>query len=223
MSAWTTWLFMGGRGAGKTRAGAEWVRGLALGRKPFASAPAGRIAIIGETLDQARAVMVEGVSGLLSAHSRDERPEFILGKRELRWPNGSLGQIYSADDPESLRGPQFAAAWCDELAKWRYAENAWDMLQFGLRLGDWPRQLVTTTPRPTPVMKRLIADPRTIITHAHTKANAANLAPTFMEAIVGRYHGSRLGRQELGGELIEDRTDALWRHSAIDRFRVDPL
>lgn len=219
--AWTTWVFLGGRGAGKTRAGAEWVRGVALGAPPFAARPAPRIALIAETLDQARMVMVEGVSGVLSVHPRRERPQFSFARRELRWPNGAMAQIFSADDPESLRGPQFAAAWCDELAKWRYAEAAWDMLQFALRLGEAPRQLVTTTPRPSPLLKRLLADPRTVLTHARTEANAANLAPTFLSAIVGRYQGSRLGRQELDGEIIEDRSDALWSRDAIEGARVD--
>lgn len=217
---WTTWLILGGRGAGKTRAGAEWVRGLALGIKPFADAPVERIALIGETLNDARSVMVEGQSGLLAIHAPDERPQFRPSRREIVWPNGAIAQIFSADDPESLRGPQFAAAWADELAKWRYLEESWTMLQFGLRLGAWPRQTVTTTPRPVPLLKSLLADPRTAITRAATDANAANLAPSFLETVVARYRGTRLGRQELDGELIEDRSDALWRRDLIERSRV---
>ncbi len=219
-AAWTTWLILGGRGAGKTRAGAEWVRGLALGRPPFAGRAIGRIALIGETLGDARAVMVDGPSGLLAIHPAAERPVYNGSRRELTWPNGAVAQIFSADDPESLRGPQFGAAWADELAKWRYADTAWDMLQFCLRLGERPRQTVTTTPRPIPLLKRLIADPSTAISRAATSANAANLAPGFLGAIVGRYQGTRLGRQELEGELIEDRPDALWRRAALDAARV---
>jgi phage terminase large subunit-like protein len=218
---WTTWLILGGRGAGKTRAGAEWVRGLALGKPPFASAPVERIALIGETLTDARAVMIDGPSGLLAIHPPAERPFYNASRRELTWPNGAMARLFSADDPESLRGPQFGAAWADELAKWRYAEAAWDMLQFCLRLGDHPRQVVTTTPRPIPLLKRIIADPRTAISRARTQANAANLAPSFLGAIVARYQGTRLGRQELDGELIEDRPDALWRRGDIERARMD--
>lgn len=218
---WTTWLILGGRGAGKTRTGAEWVRGLALGTPPFADAPVSRIALIGETLGDARAVMVDGPSGLLAIHADHERPSYNATRRELVWPNGAVAQLFSADDPESLRGPQFGAAWADELAKWRYAERAWDMLQFCLRLGDRPRQAVTTTPRPVPLLKRLIADPATAISRAATSANAANLAPGFLSAVVGRYQGTRLGRQELDGDLIEDRVDALWRRDLIERTRVD--
>ena len=213
---------MGGRGAGKTRTGAEWIRALALGQGPFARQPYGRIALIGETLSDARDVMVEGVSGLLAIHRRDERPEWQPSRRRLTWPNGVGGTDFlSAEDPESLRGPQFDAAWGDELAKWRQAEATWDMLQFGLRLGAQPRQIVTTTPRPTPLLKRLMKEPRTVITHAPTRANVANLAPGFLDTIVRRYQGSRLGRQELDGEMIEERTDALWQRDQLDRLRVD--
>jgi phage terminase large subunit-like protein len=217
---WTTWLLLGGRGAGKTRAGAEWVRGLALGQPPFAASPTQRIGLIGETLHDARAVMVDGPSGLLAIHPASERPSYNASQRTLTWPNGAIAQLFSAEDPESLRGPQFGAAWADELAKWRYADAAWDMLQFCLRLGQHPRQTVTTTPRPIPLLKRLIADPRTAISRAATEANAPNLAPSFLDAVVGRYQGTRLGRQELGGELIDDRPDALWQRGRIERSRV---
>jgi len=218
---WTTWLILGGRGAGKTRTGAEWVRGLALGRAPFADRPVERIALIGETLGDARAVMVEGPSGLLAIHAAQERPSFSVSRRELVWPNGAVAQLFSADDPERLRGPQFGAAWADELAKWRYAERTWDMLQFCLRLGDHPRQVVTTTPRPILLLKRLLADPATAVSRAATSANAANLAPGFLSTVAARYQGTRLGRQELDGELIEDRDDALWRRESIERGRVE--
>ncbi len=218
---WTTWLVMGGRGAGKTRTGAEWIRALALGRTPFANQPHGRIALVGETLADAREVMVEGVSGLLAIHTKDERPTWHASRRRLEWPNGAIAQTYSAEDPESLRGPQFDAAWGDELTKWRHADATWDMLQFGLRLGERPRQIVTTTPRPTALLKRLLKDPRTVTSHAPTKANLANLAPGFIDTIVSRYQGSRLGRQELDGELIAERSDALWQREQLDRLRVD--
>ncbi|WP_150288090.1 DNA-packaging protein [Rhabdaerophilum calidifontis] len=216
---WSTWLVLGGRGAGKTRTGAEWVRGLALGRPPFAARPVGRIAIIGETMQDLREVMVEGVSGLRAIHPPAERPVWHASRRRLEWPNGAVAQGFSAEDPESLRGPQFEAAWCDELAKWPHAAEAFDMLQFGLRLGARPRQVITTTPRPTPLLKRLAADPRTALSHAPTRANAANLAPNFLAEIVGRYAGTALGRQELDGLFIEERPDALFRREAIEAGR----
>ncbi len=218
---WTTWLVLGGRGSGKTRTGAEWVRGLALGCPPFATAPVENIALIGETLGEARAVMIEGPSGLLAIHPPTERPVFNASRRELVWPNGAAARLYSADDPESLRGPQFGAAWADELGKWRYAERTWDMLQFCLRLGRQPRQTVTTTPRPVPILKRLLAEPSTAVSHAATRANAANLAPSFLGTITARYRGTRLGRQELEGELIEDRDDALWHRDIVERARLE--
>lgn len=219
---WTTWLVLGGRGAGKTRTGAEWIRGLVYGTPPFAQEAVGRIALIGETQADARDVMVEGISGLLAIHPRDERPVWHKTLRKLTWPNGAVAHVFSADDPETLRGPQFGAAWLDELAKWKKAEEAWDMLQFGLRLGETPRQIVTTTPRPVPLLKRLLDDPLTVISRAKTQANIYNLAPAFLDRIVGRYKGTRLGRQELDGELIEDRDDALWSRPLIEQSRIAP-
>ncbi|WP_424361451.1 DNA-packaging protein [Methylocystis parvus] len=217
---WRQWLILGGRGAGKTRAGAEWVKGLALGRTQFCAGAVRRIALIGETAADVRDVMVEGVSGLLAIHDRRDRPRWESSRRRLMWESGAVAQAFSAEDPESLRGPQFQAAWCDELAKWRYARETWDMLQFGLRLGDWPRQLVTTTPRPTPLLKELIAHPATALTRALTRDNAANLAPSFLESVVAQYAGTRLGRQELDGEMVDERKDALWTRDMIEAARV---
>ncbi|MEQ9151003.1 MAG: terminase family protein [Parvibaculum sp.] len=211
---WTTWLVLGGRGAGKTRAGAEWVAGeVAAGR-------AGRIALVGETLGDAREVMIDGPSGLRTIARADDRPRYEVTRRRLLWPNGAVAHVFSAGEPESLRGPQFDAAWGDELAKWRYAEAAWDMLQFGLRLGQNPRQVMTTTPRPVPVLKRLIADRTTAVTRAATHANRANLADGFFRTVIARYEGTRLGRQELDAELIEDNPDALWSRETVERGRV---
>ena len=216
---WTTWVFLGGRGAGKTRAGAEWVRGMALGLPPFAARPHGRIALVGETYLDVREVMVEGISGLLAVHPDHERPDFQVSRRRVVWPNGAVAQLFSSEDPEGLRGPQFDAAWCDELAKWRRIGETWDMLQFGLRLGEAPRQCVTTTPRAVPLLRRLLDDPHTVTTHARTHDNAANLSPAFLDTVVKRYAGTRLGRQELDGELIADRTDALWKRDQLDLQR----
>jgi phage terminase large subunit-like protein len=218
---WTTWMMMGGRGAGKTRAGAEWVRGMALGLAGFSDRPIGRIAIVGETAQDARDVMVEGVSGLLAIHPRDQRPLWQPSLKRLEWRNGAVAQLFSAEDPEGLRGPQFGAAWSDEIGKWKQGEHAFDMLQFALRLGAHPRQVATTTPRATALVKRLLADPRTVTTRAATKANRFNLAPAFLDMVVGRYAGTRLGRQELDGELIEERADALWTRAMIEAAREE--
>jgi len=163
---WRVWLILGGRGAGKTRSGAEWVRAKALGIPPLGDTPARRIALVGETLGDVRRVMIEGVSGLLAIHREDERPALDVSKSQLVWPNGAVAQMFSAEDPDSLRGPQFDAAWCDELAKWRRPEETWDMLQFGLRLGASPVVAVTTTPRPLPLLKTIMSDPATVITVA---------------------------------------------------------
>ena len=217
---WTTWLMLGGRGAGKTRLGAEWVRALVFGHPPYADAPHGSIALVGETEHDVREVMIEGPAGLLRSSPRAERPQWTATRRRLEWGNGAVGYAFSAEDPEQLRGPQFDAAWCDELAKWRHADATFDMLQFGLRLGARPRQLVTTTPRPLRLIKRLIADPRTALTRAPTQANAAFLSPAFLAEILARYEGTRLGRQEIAAEIIEERADALWTRAMIEAARV---
>lgn len=212
---WRTWLLMGGRGSGKTRAGAEWVQ--ALANAPFAKGL--RIALVAETLGDAREVMIDGVSGLCRIGGR-LGPEVEISRRRLVWRSGAVAQIFSSEDPESLRGPQFHYAWCDELAKWKHAEDTFDMLQFGLRLGEHPRQLVTTTPRPVPLLKRLIADPGTALVRMATRNNAQNMAPGFITALEQRYGGTRLGRQELDGELIEDRTDGLWKRAELEAIVI---
>ena len=217
---WLTWLMIGGRGAGKTRAGAEWIRAQALGLPPFAQEAVERIALVGETEHDVREVMIEGVSGLLAVHPRAQRPLWSPSRKRLEWHNGAVAYAFSAEDPESLRGPQFGCAWSDEMAKWRYAEATFDMLQFGLRLGHQPRQLITTTPRPTTLLKRLMCDPTSAVTRAPTRINALNLAPTFLKSVMARYQGTRLGRQELDGEIIEDRPDALWSRTLIESCRV---
>ena len=204
--AWTTWLVLGGRGAGKTRLGAEWVRALAHGTPPYAErrSPPHRA----RRRDRSRRARGDDRGRLgHPAHVRRarERPVWIATAPAAGMGNGAVAQAFSAEDPDGLRGPQFDAAWCDELAKWRYAEAAFDMLQFGLRLGARPRQLITTTPRPIPLIKRLIADPRTAVTRAATQANAAILSPAFLDEVLARYAGTRLGRQEIDGEIIEDR------------------
>lgn len=218
---WRVWLILGGRGAGKTRAGAEWIRAKALGLPPFTQAPSARIALVGETIGDVRHVMIEGISGLLAIHSGDERPRFEPSKMQLTWPNGAIAQVFGGDNPESLRGPQFDTAWVDELAKWREPERGWDMLQFGLRLGDPPQMVVTTTPKALPLLKTIMADPSTVVTRSKTTDNAANLAPAFIREITRRYKDTALARQELDGEIIDMRAGSLWRRDWIDAHRVN--
>lgn len=219
--AWRVWVILGGRGAGKTRAGAEWVRAKALGIAPVAERPTERIALVGETMGDVRRVMIEGVSGVLAVHAGDERPRLEISKGQLVWPNGSIAEMFSAECPDGLRGPQFGAAWCDELCKWRNAETTWDMLQFSLRLGEVPQAVVTTTPKPMDLLKRIIADAATVMTRATTADNAEHLAPSFVAEMTRRYAGSVLGRQEMMGEIVEDRSGGLWRRDWIDDARVD--
>lgn len=214
---WRVWMVLGGRGSGKTRAGAEWVRGRACGETGSGSE---RIALVGKTLQDVRNVMIEGQSGLLAIHREGERPVFMSSQRRLVWPNGTIAEMFSADECEGLRGPQFSAAWCDELAKWREPEKAWDMLQFGLRLGATPQVVVTTTPRPLAFLKRIMSDPATVTAKLATADNAINLAPAFLEEMTRRYAHTDLGRQELLGEVIEDLESALWRRQWIEGARV---
>jgi len=210
---WSTWLYMAGRGAGKTRAGSEWVH-------QQVRDGARRIALVGATAADCRDVMVEGESGLLATASPMDMPLYEPSRRRLTWQSGAIATTYSAEEPDRLRGPQHDAAWCDELAAWRYGA-AWPMLLLGLRLGGKPRALVTTTPRPTKLVKELIAQPTTVVTRGSTYDNRANLAESYMEQIVKRYEGTRLGRQELMGEIIEDVEGALWTLMMLDELRVD--
>ena len=213
-------MILGGRGAGKTRAGAEWVRAIALGTwEPFVSR-ASRIAIVAPTFAEARLVMIEGKSGLLAIHAEDERPQYEPSKRMLTWPNGCVAHVFSAEEPDGLRGPQFDAAWCDELAKWKHASEVWDMLQFAMRLGERPCSVVTTTPRPIPLLKRLLADDGVVVSRTTTFDNSSHLAKPFLDEVLARYGGTRLGRQELNGELIEDDPDAIFKRDIIENSRM---
>nr|WP_279347278.1 terminase family protein [Govania unica] len=219
---WFCWLILAGRGFGKTRSGAEWLRGLVEGGSPLRSASAAveRIALVAETWSDARDVMVEGESGLLATARPGARPKFEPSKRRLTWPNGAVAQIYSADEPDQLRGPQHSLAWCDELAKWRHADLAWANLLMGLRLGVRPRVMVTTTPRPMPLLKNLMTASSSVVTRGATRDNAANLPPSFMVEMTARYGGTRLGRQELEAEILEDVPGALWTRGMIETARV---
>jgi phage terminase large subunit-like protein len=209
---WRVWLFLGGRGAGKTRAGAEWVAALARAGR------AGRIALVGPTFHDVREVMIEGHSGLRALGGAS--PAFEASRRRLVWANGAQAFCFSAEDPDSLRGPQFDAAWCDELCFWAYPDETLATLEHGLRLGQRPRILVTTTPRPIRALKRLIAAPDTVATRSSTWANAHNVAPDFIAALNQRWVGTARHRQELMGELIEDLEGALWRRAELEALRV---
>ena len=218
---WQKWLYLGGRGAGKTRAGGEWVRAQV-------QAGARRIALVAPTAADARDIMVLGESGILTISPPWERPEPILSRRRLVWPNGAVAMLFSADEPERLRGHQHDAAWCDEVCAWRYARDAWDMLMFGLRMGDRPRAVVTTTPKPVDIligtgqngrMLGLLNDPGCVLTRGSSYRNRANLAPSFFDNIIRQYEGTRLGRQELDAEIIED-LGGLWSRSVIENGRV---
>jgi phage terminase large subunit-like protein len=211
---WTTWLYMGGRGAGKTRAGAEWIRdrverGLAR-----------RIALVASTAADARDVMIEGESGILAISPPSDRPNYEPSKRRLTWGNGAMATVYSAEEPNVLRGPQHDTAWCDELAKWKYLEAAWDNLQFGLRLGARPQQVITTTPRALAALKAIIARDDTITTRGTSYDNRANLSSAFITHIIKRYEGTRFGRQEIEAELLDDVAGALWTRAMLDAARL---
>lgn len=228
---WYTWLLMAGRGFGKSRVGSEWTREKVYGdsRNPLNSSTGiGRIALIAETAADARDVIVQGDSGILATSPPDFRPRYVKSDRKLEWPNGAIALLYSSEEPDQLRGPQFHAAWMDELAKYRHATEVYDQLQFGMRLGNHPQQIITTTPRPIPIIRRVLAEEGklggTVVSRGGTFDNAANLAPTFIRQMKEKYSGTRLGRQELYAEILDDVPDALWNsHSLEVRTSENPL
>lgn len=210
---WRTWLILAGRGFGKTRTGAEWVRAAAEADGEL------RIALIGATGNDARAVMVEGESGLLAIAPPGLKPVWEPSRRRVSWKSGAQAFLYSAEEPGQLRGPQHHIAWCDELAKWAHGTETWDNLQLGLRLGSAPRALVTTTPRPIALIKAMLVDRTVAVTRGKTSDNSDNLPPSFLEHVAASYGGTRLGRQELDGELIEEVEGALWSRALIEKCR----
>lgn len=210
---WRVWLVMAGRGFGKTRMGAEWVSEVAIAN------PGARIALIGATLTEARSVMVEGESGLMNL-TGNERLTWEPSLRKLTWPNGSVATLYSAAEPESLRGPQHDFAWADEIAKWPMGIATWDNLMLGLRLGERPRAMATTTPRPVPLVRRLLKEAGVMETGGSTHDNVQHLPPEFIDGVNALYAGTRWGRQELDGELIEDVEGALWSRDLLEQRRV---
>lgn len=218
---WRVWLMMGGRGAGKTRAGAEWVRDLVERRGVK------RVALVGPTLHDVREVMIEGPSGLKAVASDGRAPAYSVTRRRLLWPGGAEAHVFSAEDPDSLRGPQFEAAWCDEIGAWAKDEDTWNTMMFGLRLGGCPRVVATTTPRARKLVKRLakLAEAgrgRVAITRAATRENAANLSPGWVEEMEEAYRGSHLLPQELEGVLVEDLEGAIFSRKAIEVHRAAP-
>lgn len=212
---WDIWCILAGRGWGKTRTGAEWVR-------EQVEAGVKRIALVGETQKDLEEVMIEGDSGLLSVFPANQQPDYRKKPVRLAFHTGAIALGYNATQPDQLRGPQFEAAWSDEVAKWRYARETWDQLQFGLRLGRSPKQIVTTTPRPIELVKSIVAggEGRVVVSRGRTMDNRANLSARFLQKIEERYAGTRLGRQELDGEILGDLPGALWRLVDIDPYRV---
>jgi phage terminase large subunit-like protein len=209
---WRTWLLMAGRGFGKTRTGAEWVLARARGR------PKSRIALVGGSIDEVAKVMVEGESGILASARLQERLVWRPSTGKLKLPGDGLAIAYSGANPGRLRGPQHHFAWADEIAKWGRAEESWDNLQLGLRIGDRARSVVTTTPAPVPLLRRLIADPATATSGGRTFDNP-HLPAAFLEAMKAAYGGTRLGRQELDGLLLGEAQGALWTRDMIEQCR----
>lgn len=213
--SWRVWLILAGRGFGKTRTGAEWVR-------KRVNEGAMRITIAGATAGDLRDIMIEGESGLLSVFPESQRPTYEPSKLRVTFHTGAIATLRSADEPDRFRGLQSDTAWCDEIAAWRYGD-AFDQILFGMRLGKDPRLVATTTPRPVELVRRLMRDSATMVTRGSTYENRANLAPAFFDAIVKRYEGTRLGRQELDAELLDDMPGALWKRAQIDALRVENL
>lgn len=211
---WSVWLILAGRGFGKTRTGAEWVAALA------ARHPGARFALVGPTAHDAQAVMLEGESGLLAVGRGRNRPVWRASRRELHWPNGAMAALVSAVDPDSLRGPQFHFAWCDEIAAWSKVADVWANLRMGLRLGAHPRAVVTTTPRPLAFLRALQAAPDVVVSRGTTFDNGTHLPAAFLRDVQGAYAGTSLGRQELMGELLESHEGALWSRDGLDQCRV---
>lgn len=209
---WVYWLLMSGRGFGKTRTGAEWIRSVKNTASP--------IALVGATAADVRDVMIKGPAGLLATAPPDDLPQYQSSMRRVVWKNGNHALLFSAEEPDRLRGPQSAAAWCDELAAWQYPDETFQNLLFGLRQGKKPRAVITTTPRPIRILRELIADPLTRVTRGSSYANRSNLPAEFFAKIIARYEGTRLGRQEIGGELLEDVPGALWTLGGIERDRL---
>ncbi len=217
LGAWSIWLLMGGRGSGKTRTGAEWIR------EQVQNGGKRRIALVAPTYSDAREVMLEGESGLLNLGYPRERPTYVSSRRRLDWPNGAVGHVFTSEEPDGLRGPQFDAAWADEFCAWAKPEQTLSNLRFGLRLGDHPQLVITTTPKPMPMFKALLNMHGVVISKAKTDDNAKFLAPSFIRAMRATYGGTRLGRQELDGDLLLDFEGALWTRQVLECCRMTDI
>lgn len=218
LGEWRTWALIAGRGAGKTRTASEWIRAeVTAGRRK-------RLAVVGPTSDSLRRIQVEGPSGILATADPSFRPEYEPSIRRITWPNGAVANLYSAEEPDRLRGENSDSSWCDEICSWANAQDCWDMLQMGLRLagpqGHAPQVLISTTPKPIPLLKSILASPSTVVTRASTMDNCANLDASTLAYLRDRYGNTSLGRQELDGELVEDSEGALWRRTLIEGSRV---
>ena len=211
---WDTWLILAGRGFGKTRAGAEWVRA------QVEDGHATRIALVARSLPEAMSIMVHGESGIINISPPWDKPNYEPSKRKLTWPSGAHALVFSSHEPDQMRGPQFDTAWCDELASWEYAQETWDNLSFALRLGRHPRSVVTTTPKPIELIRSLPNSPGVHVTRGSTYDNKDNLAPSFFNGIIERYDGTRLGQQEIHAELMDEDEDALWKREWIEKARL---
>jgi phage terminase large subunit-like protein len=214
---WMIWLLLGGRGMGKTRTGAEtiinWIEEASYG-DPI------RVALVGQTSADVRDVMLQGESGILTLSPPWNKPTYEPSRRRVTWPNGSYAILFSGDAPDQLRGPQFHKAWVDELAKFQYPQETWDNLEFGLRLGEKPQAVVTTTPRPIPIIKDMLEDPQVHVTRGSSYENISHLAPSFIQRVIRKYEGTRVGRQELHAEVLLDMPGALWNYEMIEAARV---
>ena len=211
---WDTWMILAGRGFGKTRTGAEWVRA------QVETGQTHRIALVARTLPEAQSIMIEGESGIIEVSPPWNKPIYEPSKRKLTWPTGAHALVFSSHEPDQLRGPQFDAAWCDELAAWEHPAETWDNLSFALRLGRRPRAVVTTTPKPIELIRSLPNSPGVHVTRGTTFDNKDNLAPAFFNGIIERYDGTRIGQQEIYAEVIDEDEDALWKREWIEKARL---
>ena len=211
---WDTWMILAGRGFGKTRTGAEWVRA------QVESGAAKRIALVARTLPEAQSIMVHGESGIINISPPWDKPTYEPSKRKLTWRSGAFALAFSSHEPDQLRGPQFDAAWCDELASWEYPAQTWDNLTFALRLGRRPRSVVTTTPKSIELVRTLTNGPGVHVTRGTTFDNKDNLAPAFFNGIIEQYDGTRIGQQEIYAELIDEDEDAIWKREWIEKARL---
>lgn len=225
LGKWMTWLILAGRGFGKTRTGAEaiihWQNPSKVTTTPMTVKGYSHFAIIGQATSDVRDVMLEGESGIISSAPFYNKPRYVASRRVLEWPNGAQAHLYSGDEPDQLRGPQHQKGWVDELVKFKYMEETWDMFELGLRLGNSPQAIVTTTPKPKKLLKKLVADEDVVTTYGSSYENMGNLSPNFIKRVIKKYEGTRLGKQELWGKILTDVEGALWSMTMIENCRIN--